>query len=144
MTTKQPSELLYDSEATLRLVDSAIQDMGDIGAEDDAPAEPGVRVAMPPSTTGASAALARSALLVHGYAEILGVLDSIRQSRGFLEHSTIDTPQLQLPDIMRQQLDYATSVLNDVEARLAQIARTIDPKALGAAPGEPGGPAFRR
>jgi hypothetical protein len=42
---------------------------------------------------------------------------------------------LQFQDITNQQLNYASSVLNDMEARLTQLARIFDPDQLGLAAG---------
>lgn len=192
---KQPSELLYDSEATLRLVDSAILDMGELG---DASEEPTLHERMrhalakePSSTIGL---VGLSDLLARGYNEILGVLDSLRQGRHLLERAAVEKIQhtndklqevsattevaatdilngldratsmvdeldalaegdgdeksgivraalrdelfalmghMQFQDITSQQLNYASSVLNEMEARLAQIAQVIDPAAYG-------------
>ena len=202
MSAKDPSELLYDSEATLRLVDTAIQDMGDIDAEEETSIEHQVRIAMSRNSSGGHTPiglLGISDLLVRGYAEILGVLDSLRQSRDLLETATVEKIQhthdklkevsdatetaatdilngldratsmvddldgyagahaepddraasirgalrdelfalmghMQFQDITSQQLNYASSVLTDMENRLARIARVFDPAAFGVLP----------
>ena len=195
MTPKQPSELLYDSEATLRLVDSAILEMGELGdpaAEGVAPT--GEHDAIPTGAGATIGLVGLSDLLARGYNEILGVLDSLRQGRHLLERAAVERIQhthdklqevsattevaatdilngldratsmvdeldvlaegdgnekssavraalrdelfalmghMQFQDITSQQLNYASSVLNDMEARLAQIARAFDPSVYG-------------
>ncbi|MDP1859633.1 MAG: hypothetical protein Q8K82_13240 [Gemmatimonadaceae bacterium] len=190
MRAKDPSELLYDSEATLRLVDNAILDMGAIDADRQSTAEPAVRVA-DSRASSRHGGLGR-ADSVGGNSELLSVLDSLRQSRFVLAKSPVDKIQqtheklrevsdatetaatdvlngleratsmvddlevyagehaepddraatirgalrdelfalvghMQFQDITSQQLNYALSVLTDVEARLVQIATVFDP-----------------
>jgi len=197
MRAKDFSELLYDSEATLRLVDNAILDMGAIDADRQSSAEQAMRVADSRASSG-HGGLGR-ADSVRGYSEILGVLASLRQSRSVLENSTVGKIQqtheklrevsdatetvdtdilngleratsmvdildgyaaehsepddraaiirgtlrdelvalvghLQFQNITSQQLKYASSVLTDIEARLAQIATVFDPSDCGLAP----------
>ena len=182
-------ELLYDSEATLRLVDHELDALREFSAgaapagadepqEDDAPTS---SLAMVPM------------ILQRANVEIVGVLQSLRQCRSQLEAATVDKLQvtheklrevtsatesaatdildgldrarglldeldaeaaaggrpsprgadlrgrlrdelfvitgcLQFQDITNQQLSYASSVLTDMEARLAEIARLFDPR----------------
>ncbi len=199
MINKQPSELLYDSEATLRLVDSAIQDMGELGGEEQAPQSLEQRLQAVLTPGPAMGLIGLSDMLARGYAEILGVLDSLRQSRSLLERAAVEKIQsthdklrevsdatetaatdilnglerantmvddldayagehgepddrgstirntlrdelfalmghMQFQDITSQQLNYASAVLTEMEARLANIARVFDPAAFGASP----------
>jgi chemotaxis regulatin CheY-phosphate phosphatase CheZ len=195
MTAKQPSELLYDSEATLRLVDSAILDMGELGAAAEEPSmQERMNGALAKGTASPIGLVGLSDLLARGYSEIIGVLDSLRQGRHLLERAAVEKIQhthdklqevsattevaatdilngldratsmvdeldtlatgdgnekssairaalrdelfalmghMQFQDITSQQLNYASSVLNDMEARLAQVARAFDPAAYG-------------
>ena len=120
MSAKPPSELLYDSEATLRLVDSAIEEIGDLGSDDSRPAaqrDASSLVQQSPLLGPAG----QSDLLAWGHSEILGVLDSLRQSRQVLERGT--------QDITSQQLAYASAVMSAMEARLTTIARAFEPAA---------------
>ena len=191
MRAKDPSELLYDSEATLRLVDTAILDMGAIDADRQSTAEQAMHVANSRASSGHEG-LGRADSVARGYSEILGVLDLLRQSRSVLEKSTVDKIQqtheklrevssttetaatdilngleratsmvddldgyagehaepddraaiirgvlrdelfalmghMQFQDITSQQLNYASSVLTDMEARLVQIVTVFDP-----------------
>lgn len=206
MKPKDPSELLYDTEATLRLVDSAIHDMGELGGANDAieleipdaPSSPQLDVRDAPGSGPRSpiGLVGLSDLVARGYSEILGVLDSLRQSRSLLKQSSVERLQhthdkllevnittevaatdilngleratsmvdeldalaegdgvergaviraalrdemfalmghMQFQDITSQQLSYASSVIADMEARLAEIARVFDPTAIGLA-----------
>lgn len=117
---KPPSELLYDSEAALRLVDGALQDIGDIGVDE---AQQGALRQVP---NGAHAAtglaplglVALSDLMARGYREILGVLDSLRQSRHFLERATVDKLQHthdKLREVSSATETAATDILNGLD-----------------------------
>ncbi|MEO7512003.1 MAG: hypothetical protein ABIZ91_09600 [Gemmatimonadaceae bacterium] len=196
---REPSELLYDSEATLRLVDKAILDMGALDADEPKvdPTRSGMAL-LQCDTRQPSGLTEISEHLTRGYAGILGVVDSLRQSRRHLERATVDNlkhtndklrevsdatesaatdilngldnltssldaldtcaqerPEpdaraakirgtmreelftlvghMQFQDITSQQLHYASAVICDMEARLAQLARVFDPAAFGAA-----------
>jgi hypothetical protein len=183
MTARHANELLYDSEAALRLVDSAIED---------------IREAGPRASTGLSAEslhaghlrdllqaagplglLGISKILARGHGEILSVLGSLRESRDVLARTSsgraasdildgldravalvdqLDAEAsdgdatasanlrntlreelsslvgcMQFQDIAAQQLSYASSVLSEVETRLAELASILGPAALGAA-----------
>lgn len=73
------------SEATLRLVDSAILEMGELGGDETPTLQQQLRIDLvsPPEEAVGFAGL--SDVLVHGYTEIVGVLHSLRQSRNHLE-----------------------------------------------------------
>ncbi len=62
-----------------------------------------------------------SQVLARGYGETVSVLGSLRASRNLLERTTVDS------------LDYASSVLTEMETRLAGLASILDPTALGTA-----------
>lgn len=190
MASRATHEILYDSEASLRLVDSALEDLRGHSAE--------------PGTPAAIATLPH--LLLRTYAEIINVLGSLRESRGALERAAVERihhtheklrevssatevaatdimdavdralgmvdeldaeegdraterstglrasirdelfgvmNHLQFQDITTQQLNYASSVLDEMEQRLNQIAGIFDPKMFGAQPlklDEPTGP----
>ncbi len=95
MSARQASELLYDSEAALRLVDSAIEDIRESDPARDA------------------------ALLAHGYTEIVSMLASVRGVRAGLDLAT--------PDAMQAgRLSEASTALEQLETRLADLARTFD------------------
>jgi hypothetical protein len=118
MSTKPPSELLYDSEAALRLVDGAIKDIGDLETEEQpvAALRQLPKAASPAlSTLGL---LGLSDLMARGYAEILGVLDSLRQSRNLLERATVDKLQHthdKLREVSSATETAATDILNGLD-----------------------------
>lgn len=197
MTVRHANELLYDSEAALRLVDSAIEDI----REPDPRREPSdaARISQLRDLLAASGPLGLiglSQVLACGYSEVVSVLGSLRDSRNVLERSGVDRLQhthdklrevttateiaaidildgldrsvalvnemdvkagegdaaagaelrntlrdelfalvgcMQFHDITSQQLSYASSVLIEMETRLAELASILDPAALGAA-----------
>jgi chemotaxis regulatin CheY-phosphate phosphatase CheZ len=178
MATRPAHELLYDSEASLRLVDNAI---GELGVEAEIVTTPDGS-ALPPT-------------LVRAYGDLTGILARLRESRGVLEQGAVaklnhmqeklnevslasemaatdildglertvlmvdeldalaEDPtgapraatvrarmreelfglvmHLQFQDITSQQLAYASSVIVEMEQRLAQMAAIFDPQALG-------------
>lgn len=134
MHPRQPSELLYDSEAALRLVDSAIAEMA---AQDRESAEVPVGQALRQvPSPGPSTALGDPDLsdrLARGYAEIVAVLSSVRQSRHLLEQSAVDRLQ-RSHDKLREVssatetaatdildgLERATALVNDLDARATE------------------------
>lgn len=119
MTVRHANELLYDSEAALRLVDSAIEDIRDAGPDDPARNTNLREQLAAAGPTGLSEVLARS------YGEVVSTLGSLRQSRSTLE-------RMQAPDIASPQLTYASSVLTEMETRLADLATLLDPATFGA------------
>jgi chemotaxis regulatin CheY-phosphate phosphatase CheZ len=197
MTSRNTSELLYDSEAALRLVDSAIAEMHHVGSvrtHESGARAPGL-VADPTLIvqTGALDPATVSRVLARGYAEIVSVLGSLRESRSVLERDTVDHLRqtsirlrevssatetaatsimaglersvaiiddldamaaagdasgaaerrttlrdqlfeligcMQFQDIAAQQLDSTSSVLSEIESRLAQLAVVLDPGAF--------------
>ena len=199
MTARHANELLYDSEAALRLVDSAIEDIRDLDLPRADTARDALRTAQLRDLLAASGPLGLirlSQILARGYAEIVSVLGSLRESRNVLERTSVTTLQqthqklrevttatetaatnildgldrsvalvnemdvkagegdaaagaslrntlrdelfslmgcMQFQDITSQQLNYASSVLTEMETRLAELATILDPAALGVA-----------
>ena len=185
MATRPANELLYDSEASLRLVDNAIGEFGAAPSEEE--------VAPPASSSSGLSELPKT--LLRAYGEITGILERLRESRGILEQAAVEKLQhmndklrevssatelaatdilngldkavgmvdeldtlaaapdgaakaaeirttmrdelfglmvhLQFQDITTQQLAYASSVIADMETRLAQIVAIFDPTAMG-------------
>ncbi len=78
---RPPEELLYDSEASLRLVDHAIEELSENGAQLDQDSRGFLEhVANQP---GGFAELSRT--LLRAYAETLGIVQRIRESCGMVE-----------------------------------------------------------
>ena len=125
MNSKQPGQLLYDSEATLRLVDSAMREFGEPEESRKSSVAPVVPASAP--TLGL---VAFSQQLERGYNELIVVLEDLRQSRALLERSTVESfGHTQFEDIASQQLEQASAVLQDLEQRLAAILRVFNPNA---------------
>jgi chemotaxis regulatin CheY-phosphate phosphatase CheZ len=197
MTTKPANDVLYDSEAALRLVDSALNELRGIapGVLEEGATLEGNDAGQPSAAEddpGALAALPR--MLLKAYSEIISVLECLKQSRGMLERTAVErlhhtheklrevssttenaatnmldgldralglidrldaesAPEasenaaalraqlrdelfammshLQFHDITTQQLNYTSSVLIDMESRLAQVAKVFDPRSFG-------------
>jgi hypothetical protein len=191
MTARHANELLYDSEAALRLVDSAIEDIRDAH-----PTEPAryANIREQLAASGPLGLIGLSDVLARSYGEIVSVLGSLRQSRNVLQRTTVEKLQhtheklcevssatetaatdilngldravaivndmdakanagdapagaelrdklrdelfslmgcMQFQDITSQQLNYASSVLTEMEARLAELASILDPTTFG-------------
>lgn len=82
-------ELLYDSEASFRLVDHAIQELSDSGAELDREATGFLAHVM--SQPGGFAELSRT--LLRAYAETAGIVGRFRETAGMLDSTGIDKLQ---------------------------------------------------
>src|SRR5690349_1589732 len=96
MTTKPANDVLYDSEAALRLVDSALSELRGIspGALEEGEGHDGAagaQLAVAEDDSGALAALPR--MLLKAYSEIISVLECLKQSRGMLERTTVERLQ---------------------------------------------------
>lgn len=78
MSQKTPGDLLYDSEAALRLVDSALEALG------ESPSTPA-------GSPNARSSISTASLLELGHREITGILDSLRQSRAVIEKAMLGT-----------------------------------------------------
>lgn len=193
MASRPADELLFDSEATLRLVDTALNELRS-RKEAPTPAQALALELSDPQGQGLAGIAGLPQILLQAYAEITNVIASLRKSRGALEQTTMEKIQhtnkklrevtsaaeiavtdimdtvdramglideldredvvaqpergveirgelrdelfgvmtcLQFQDITTQQLNYASSVLVDVEHRLAELARIFEPRQLG-------------
>ena len=92
---RPPQELLYDSEASLRLVDSAIEELSASDADVDHEARPG-----------------GNALLS----------DTLFQAASLREELSGLSSHLQLEDIASQQLVHIAALLGDMRVRLSEVA----------------------
>jgi hypothetical protein len=191
MSTRAAEELYYDSEATLRLVDTALDELR-VMEDQRTGADRGPFLAQERTEPAAGSELPD--LVLRAYGEIQSGLESLRRSREVLERTTMekihhmgdriravnsatevaatdildgvdralalvdqldemgDEPDratvrgelrdelfdvmgcLQFQDITSQQLTYASSVLYEMESRLANLAQIFDPASFGLAP----------
>jgi hypothetical protein len=127
MTTRHASELLYDSEAALRLVDSAIEDIRDAdprrASESAAPAPPNAFRDLRAATSGVSA----PEILARSYDEVVSMLGSLREHRDAMQRTVgEDTDGISGADLAARRLDYAGAVLTELESRLAHLATVLD------------------
>ncbi len=92
MTNNRAMELLYDSEASLRLVDHELEALREFtdGVQENIVAA--VPTAAEPTPTSALALV--PAILQRANAEIVNVLQSLRQCRSALENATTDKLQI--------------------------------------------------
>jgi len=118
MPPKTPDELLYDSEAALRLVDTALSEIGDRADEE----------AESTSPRSALDLAAAAEILKRGHRDIAGVLASLRNSRELLERATLDKIS-RTGDKLREVSDAtesaATDILNGIE-RATTIVDDLD------------------
>ena len=121
MTTRQASELLYDSEAALRLVDSAIEDLRDVHHDRTLAAASAAELRELLASTGSLDPAGVPELLSRTYAEVVTALGTLREGRLLLE-----SPRQQRHD---GPLGDATAALVEMETRLAEIAAVLDPAA---------------
>lgn len=187
MSSRPDKALLYDSEATLRLVDGALADLWDPEAREAA--LEAVQKTLPAPGAGLAAT---PDLLLHAYAEIRCIHGRLQESRSLLQQAAVGKIQhtseklrevtsatevaamdildgldrslalvdeldgveterggelrgklrdelyflmgcMQFQDITAQQIGHASSMLEEIEARIAEIARMFDPASFGAA-----------
>ncbi len=131
MSSKPASDLLYDSEAALRLVDSALESIHEPDQGAQAPDE-NMRHLFAPLTEGPMGLLGLSQILARGYAEIVSVLGSLRESRSLLERTAVDRIQhthAKLREVSSTTETAATSILDGLERCLAMVDRLDEPGA---------------
>jgi hypothetical protein len=133
MTARHATELLYDSEAALRLVDSAIEDLGTLPRTASTAAEPAAnaKVRNILSASGSLDLVGLSQILAQSYGEIVKVLGSLRESRTVLKRTAVDqlhqthdklrevtnATQVAATDIL-DGLDRAVALVDDMDARV--------------------------
>lgn len=114
-TPRTADELLYDSAATLRLVDNVLDDLR--------------IVPEPPSAPNGIAEI--PLLLLKAYAEINSVLESLRQSRDTLQRTTVEKLQstnTKLAEVTSATEVAATDIMDGVDRALA-LVDTLDTEA---------------
>jgi hypothetical protein len=123
---RPPDELLYDSEASLRLVDHAIEELSESGAQLDHDARGFLEhVANQP---GGFAELSRT--LLRAYAETVGIVQRIRESCGMVDDDAAGADKLQqmhgrLRDVSAATENATTGILDGV-ARATALVETLD------------------
>ena len=132
MTARHANELLYDSEAALRLVDSAIEDLRTLprttGTVAERTANGNVRDIL--SSSGSLDLVGLSQILAQSYGEIVKVLGSLRESRTVLERTAVEklhhthdklrevsnATQVAATDIL-DGLDRAVALVDDMDSK---------------------------
>ena len=123
MSPRPANEVLYDSEATLRLVDSAIEDIRELEpGGPDLRSEPASRadVRQVP-TEGALGSVALSEMIERGYAEVVSVLGSLRESRSVLARTT----GVRAPGVDRERRDVANAACGEATDTLGGLDRAV-------------------
>ena len=143
MTTNRAMELLYDSEATLRLVDHELEALGELAGADAAAAPEAEREAGPGSgpedaslaglagiteltelhalvedVTPTSALAMVPHILQRANTEIINVLGSLRQCRSAIEHATSDKLQItheKIREVTNATETAATDILDGLD-----------------------------
>jgi chemotaxis regulatin CheY-phosphate phosphatase CheZ len=122
MSTRPVRESLYDSEAALRQVNTALEDMTGEVMPDEAPA-PGTPTNLADFVS----------LVVQGYSELNRVLVSLKQSRDALERSSVEKLQHthdKLKEVSAATEVAATDILNGLE-RASVMVDELDAAATG-------------
>ncbi|MEP6493438.1 MAG: hypothetical protein ABJF01_12215 [bacterium] len=121
---RPPQELLYDSEASLRLVDHAIEELSASGAELDQEARGFLEHVM--AQPGGLAELSRT--LLRAYAETAGIVARFRESAGMLDSGGIDKLQLmhgRLAEVSSATETATTDILDGV-GRASDLVEKFD------------------
>lgn len=118
---KPPEELLYDSEASLRLVDHAIEELNESGAEMDREARSFLEHVM--AQPGGFAELSRT--LLRAYAETVGIVVRIRESCGMLDNTGADKLQ-QMHGRLREISTATETATTDILDGLARVVALVD------------------
>lgn len=121
---RAPEELLYDSEASLRLVDHVIEELGTAGAQMDLDARTFLDKVM--AQQGGFAELSRT--LLRAYAETSGIVQRIRESCGMIDNADTDRLQ-QMHGRLREvssATEIATTDILDAVARATDLAERLN------------------
>lgn len=121
---RPPQELLYDSEASLRLVDHAIEELSASGAELDHEARGFLEHVM--AQPGGFAELSRT--LLRAYAETAGIVVRFRESAGMLDSQGLDKLHLmhgRLAEVTSATETAATDILDTV-GRATDLVEKLD------------------
>ena len=122
MATQPPSDLLYDSEAALRLIDTALDELRDVSPDSVESRARGLAAAPPPVRLVGLGTVTR--VLAHAYADVMGALGSLRDTRAALERVTADrlkTTNDRLLEVSSATEVAATDMLDGIERSLAMV-----------------------
>jgi chemotaxis regulatin CheY-phosphate phosphatase CheZ len=134
--TRISDDLLDDSEATLRLVDSLLDDLRE-GEEIVTTESERMVGTVTELATGPSVLAQLPAVLLRAHTEIKKALESLRQSRGFLERATLERVQRtqeNLQAVSNATEKAATDMLDGLDRALLLIDRldnSADPALAG-------------
>src|SRR4051812_41977148 len=115
---RPPEELLYDSEASLRLVDHAIEELNESGAELDRESRGFLEHVM--QQPGGFAELSRT--LLRAYAETVGIVQRLRESCGMADSEGDDHLQqmnVRIHEVSKATEAASTGILDSVSRALA-------------------------
>jgi len=121
---KPPEQLLYDSEASLRLVDHAIEELNESGAQLDQDSRGFLEHVM--AQPGGFAELSRT--LLRAYAETVGIVQRLRESVGIADEKGDDHLQQmhgRLHEVSTATENATTGILDSVTRAIA-LADRID------------------
>lgn len=121
---RPPEELLYDSEASLRLVDHAIEELNDAGADLDSDARGFLEHVM--AQPGGFAELSRT--LLRAYAETVGIVQRLRETTGMVDSSGVDKLH-QMTERLREittAMETATTGILDSVTRAVAVVDKLD------------------
>ncbi len=119
---RSPDQLLYDSEASLRLVDHAIEELNESGAELDNDARGFLEHVM--AQPGGFAELSRT--LLRAYAETVGIVQRLRESCGMVDSEGADRLQqmhARVREVSTATENATTGILDSVTRSLALADR---------------------
>lgn len=114
---RSPDQLLYDSEASLRLVDHAIEELNDSGAELDRDARGFLEHVM--AQPGGFAELSRT--LLRAYAETVGIVQRLRESCGMVDSEGDD----RLQQMHARVREVSTATENATTGILDSVTRSL-------------------
>jgi len=123
MAGKPPSDLLYDSEAALRLIDTALDELRgeSFNAAESRRQELRAPSPLPERIVGLGSV---TRVLAHAYADVMGALGSLRETRAILEHVAADrlkSTNDKLIEVSSATEVAATDILDGIERAIALV-----------------------
>ena len=130
MAGKPPSDLLYDSEAALRLIDVALDELRGESFSAAESRRQELRAPSPERIVGLGSV---TRVLAHAYADVMGALGSLRETRAILEHVAADrlkSTNDKLIEVSSATEVAATDILDGIERAIAMVD-TLAPSNAG-------------